>query len=81
MPVVGENFFPRNFCSVKTTHYFLLRLRAVGEIKFGEIFVSVWGCLLQAPACAITYLTPIPVPQVNLLQVHMYCTGIQPSLV
>ena len=33
-----RNFFPRNFCSVKTTHYFLPRAQTVGEIKFGKIF-------------------------------------------
>ena len=38
---LAKFFFPRNFCSVKTTHYFLPRAQAGGKIKFGEIFVPI----------------------------------------
>ena len=55
MPVVGENFFPQNFCSVKTTHYFLPRTQDVGEIKFGEIFVPVQSTSLWRNFCRIQY--------------------------
>ena len=52
-----RNFFPRNFCSVKTTHYFLPRAQTVGEIKFGKIFVPIQSTSLWRNFSPVKFLS------------------------